>query len=83
MNFVKRKNSKGDKTVFYYDMGRLQGQRESTGIFIYNNPKNAVEKKHNQEALAILKVKQGEAIIEQQAIGTAYISKHKFKNRFL
>lgn len=83
MNIIKRLNSKGDKFTFYYDFGRGPGQRPSTGIFIYAKPKTAIEKQHNKEALAIIKVKQAESIVEQQSIGTAYIPTHKFKENFL
>lgn len=83
MNIIKRLNEKGDKITFYYDYGRGKGQRPSTGVFIYTNPKTLLEKKHNKEALAIIKVKQAESIIERQAIGTGYIPNHKFKENFL
>ena len=83
MNFLKRTNTKGDKITFYYDYGREQGQRPSTGVFIYTKPKTPLERAHNKEALAILKVKKAEAIIDKQAIGTAYISSHKFKENLL
>ncbi len=33
MNFLKRKNKKGNKIIFYYDYGRKKGQRPTTGIF--------------------------------------------------
>lgn len=66
MNFLERLNKKGDKITFYYDFGRDKGQRPSTGIFIYAKPKTALEKAHNKEARAILKVKAAEAIIENQ-----------------
>ncbi|HTN38836.1 MAG TPA: site-specific integrase [Arachidicoccus sp.] len=83
MNFLERLNKKGDKILFYYDYGREKGQRPSTGIFAYVKPKTALEKAHNKEARAILKVKAAEAIIENPAIGTGYIPTHKFKENFL
>lgn len=83
MNFLKRLNKKGDKITFYYDYGRDPGQRPSTGIFIYAKPKTALEKQHNKEALAIIKLKEAESIIEKQSIGTEYIPTHKFKENFL
>ncbi|WP_447642622.1 MULTISPECIES: phage integrase SAM-like domain-containing protein [Chitinophagaceae] len=83
MNIMKRRNSKGDKILFYYDFGRAKGQRPSTGIFVYTRPKNAVEKSHNREALALLEVKKSEAILESQAVGSSYIPRHKFKDNFL
>lgn len=83
MNILERKTKKGDKIVFYYDFGRGPGQRPSSGIFIYTAPKNATEKAHNKEALALLDVKKSEAIIEQQAVGTDFIPKHKFFKNFL
>lgn len=83
MNFLKRANKKGDKITFYYDYGKGKGQRPSTGIFIYAKPKTPLERAHNKESLAILKVKKAESIIDQQSIGTAYIPSHRFKENFL
>ncbi len=83
MNIIKRKNRPGDKYVFYYDLGREPGQRPSTGIFIYTKPKDQIQKNHNKEALALIEVKKSQTIIEKQAIGSAYIPKHKFKSIFL
>ena len=57
MNFLKRLNQKGDKITFYYDFGRGPGQRPTTGVFIYAKPQTPLEKQHNKEALAIIKVK--------------------------
>lgn len=83
MNIIKRPNSKGDKITFYYDYGRKPGQRPSTGIFIYTKPKDLTERNHNKQALALIKVKESQLTIEQQAIGTAFIPLHKFKTNFL
>lgn len=83
MNFLKRLSKNGDKITFYYDFGRAKGQRPSTGIFIYARPKTIAEKNHNKENLALLEVKKSQLIIEKQAIGSAYIPKHKFKENFL
>jgi len=83
MNIIKRSNRKGDKTTFYYDYGRGPGQRPSTGIFIYTKPKDQIERNHNKEALSLIKLKQSQRIIEQQAIGSAFIPTHKFKANFL
>jgi integrase len=83
MNILKRKSKKGDKITFYWDYGRGEGQRPSTGIFIYTKPKDQIQKNHNKEALALLETKKSQAIIEQQAIGSAYIPQHKFKANFL
>jgi integrase len=69
--------------MFYYDFGRGTGQRPSTGIFIYKNPKNQVEKNHNKEALALIETKKSQLIIEKQAVGSAFIPAHKFKSNFL
>lgn len=82
MNIIERLNEKGDKITFYYDYGRGPGQRPSTGIFIYKKPKNQIEKNHNKEALALLETKKSQQIIEQQAIGSAFIPTHKFKANF-
>lgn len=83
MNIIKRKNKKGDKIVFYYDLGRKAGQRPSTGIFIYSKPKDQIQKNHNKESLALIEVKKSHTIIEKQSIGSAFIPNHKFKTNFL
>lgn len=83
MNILKRKNRTGDKIIFYYDFGRRPGQRPSSGIFIYTKPKDQIERNHNKEALALLETKKSQLIIEQQAIGSAFIPSHKFKANFL
>ncbi len=83
MNFIKRKNKKGDKITFYFDLGRRAGQRPSTGIFIYTKPKDQIQKNHNREALALLETQKSQMTLEKQAIGSAYIPTHKFKQNFL
>jgi integrase len=83
MNLIQRKNNKGNKITFYYDYGRGPGQRPSTGVFIYTKPKNQIEKNHNKQALLLLETKKSQLIIEQQAVGSAYIPAHKFKSNFL
>jgi integrase len=83
MNILKRENRTGDKIMFYYDLGRGAGQRPSTGIFIYKKPKDQIQRNHNKEALALLETKKSQVIIEKQAIGSAFIPSHKFKQNFL
>ncbi|NIG53871.1 hypothetical protein [Chitinophaga sp. Cy-1792] len=83
MNFLKRKNTTGDKTYYYYDFGRGKGQRPATGILVYMKPKDQTQKNNNKQALALLEVKKSQAIIEQQSISTAFIPAHKFKDNFL
>lgn len=83
MNILKRENRTGDKIMFYYDFGRGSGQRPSTGIFIYKKPKDQIQRNHNKEALALIETKKSQVIIEQQAIGSAFIPSHKFKTNFL
>ena len=83
MNIGERLNKKGDKILYYIDNGRRKGQRGSLGLFTYVKPKDTLQKTHNKETLAILNVKRGQAIIDQQATGTEYIPSHKFKPNFL
>jgi integrase len=83
MNIGERVSEKGDKIYYYYDLGRGKGQRPSVGLFSYVKPKNAAEKQHNIETRALLAIKKGQAILDQQAIGTGYIPEHKFKANFL
>lgn len=83
MNIGERLNAKGDKILYFYDYGRGKGQRPSTGLFTYVKAKNPAEKQHNMETKALLEVKRGQAILDQQAVGTGYIPQHKFKANFL
>lgn len=83
MNFLERKTKKGDKIVYYYDFGRGKGQRPTTGIFIYTNPKDQIQKNHNKQALNLIELKKSQLIIESQAVGTGFIPPHKFKANFL
>lgn len=83
MNFLKIPNKKGDKIIFYYNVGRGRGKRASTGVFIFKYPKNKIENNHNKEALRLLEVKKSQALIELQSIGTPFIPMHKFKANFL
>lgn len=83
MNIGERLNNKGDKILYFFDNGRGKGQRGSLGLFTYVKPKDALQRNHNKETIAILEVKRGQAIIDQQATGTGYIPSHKFKANFL
>jgi integrase len=83
MNFLQFPNRKKDKIYFHYDYGRGKGQRPSTGIFIYTQPKDQIQKNHNKEALKLLAVKKSQLTIDQQAIGSNFIPEHKFKSNFL
>lgn len=82
MKYYKKKNKHGDIILYYYDYGRSPGQRPSTGVFTYINPKTPEEKNHNKESAKILAVKQSNAILDRQAIGTQYIPNHKFASNF-
>jgi hypothetical protein len=46
MNILQRPNRNGDKIFFDYDLGRVKGQRPSTGVIIYAHPKDQIQKKH-------------------------------------
>lgn len=83
MTIGEKLSRKGDKKFFYYDYGRGPGKRPSTGVFIYTKPKDQVQRNHNKQALMLLEVKKSERVIEQQAIGSAYIPPHKFKENFI
>ncbi|NLR58815.1 site-specific integrase [Chitinophaga polysaccharea] len=83
MNIGEKLNRKGDKILYFYDYGRKRGQRPSTGIFTYVNPKNQEQRNFNKEALKILETKKSQLTIEQQSIGTPIIPTHKFKANFL
>lgn len=83
MNVVKRLSQ--DKTKIFYSLewGREPGQRASTGIFTYVNPKNQIQKNFNKEALALLETKRSETVLDMQAAGTGHIVQHKLKKNFL
>jgi integrase len=83
MNVIKRLNRAGDKYFFYYDFGRGAGKRPSTGVFMYAKPKDQIQRNHNKEAIQLVETKKSQLTIEQQAVGSAYIPKHKFKANFL
>jgi integrase len=83
MNIGKKRNKKGDKYHFFYDLGRGKGGRQSLNLFIYTKPRDQLQRTHNKETLKIIETKKGQAIIEQQSIGTPFIPSHKFKENFL
>lgn len=83
MKLWKWKNKKGDKVFYYYDYGRGKGQRPPTGLFTYTKPKDQMERNHNKETKVILALKEAEATLEQQSIGTGYIPTHKLHANFL
>lgn len=72
------------KKIWYsLEWGKSAGQRIATGIFTYNQPKDLMEKSHNKESLAILKMKQSQMILDSQAIGSGYVPIYKLKGNFL
>jgi len=77
------KLNKSRKIWYTLEWGKGAGQRYSTGIFTYINPKTVSEKNHNKEALAILESKRSKMILDRQAIGSNYIPVHKIKSNFL
>lgn len=83
MNIGQTLNRDKTKILFYFDYGRGKGQRPTTGVWIWANPKNQEQKNFNKEALKILEIKKSQAMIEQQAIGTPVIPTHKFKSNFI
>lgn len=48
----------------------LNPAKDPQRSFMYAKPSTLLERQHNKEALAILRVKKAGSIIEQQAIGT-------------
>lgn len=82
MTIVERPNKSNTRVYYYEEWGRGKGDRATLNIFTYVNPKTSLEKKHNEETFRILAVKRSEAILDQQAVGTAYIPSHRFKANF-
>lgn len=83
MNIAERPNKSNTKVFYYEEWGRGKGDRASLNIFTYINPKNQLEKNHNVETVKILALKRAEGVLDEQAIGTGYIPRHRFKENFL
>lgn len=83
MKIVRQKRPNGKKIYLYYEYGRAKGDRVKTGLFLYAKPANAIEKQHNKQTADLLLVKQGQQVLEQQAIRTGYIPEQRFKANFL
>jgi len=83
MTIGEKLNRKGDKIFYFYDYGRKPGQRPTTGVFTYVNPKTQEQKNFNKEALKILETKKAQRTIEEQSIGTPIVPAHKFKANFI
>jgi hypothetical protein len=81
---ISQKKSRNNKKIWYYlEWGKEQGQRTAIAIFTYVKPLDQLQKNHNKESLAILEMKKSQMILDQQAIASGYIPKHKYKNNFL
>lgn len=81
---IAQKITRNKKVIrYYFEWGKAAGQRISSGIFTYKNPKTNTEKNHNKEALAILESKRAKMILDRQAIGSGYIPAYKIKTNFL
>jgi integrase/recombinase XerD len=78
-----KKSRSAQKTWYYLEWGKAAGQRVAAGIFTYTKPKDQIQKNHNKEALLVLETKSSQLILEQQAISSRYIPKHKFQSNFL
>lgn len=83
MRIVRQKSPNGKKLYLYYEYHRGPGGRVKADLYLWAKPKTAIEKQHNFETEEMLKVKQGQDVLDNQAIGTGYIPKHKFKENFL
>ncbi|RFM27003.1 site-specific integrase [Deminuibacter soli] len=83
MKIGKRKSDKGDRYIYYYDLGRDKGQRPQTGDYTWVKPKTPAERQHNKVTLELLKVKESNYVVDQQAIGTGYVPPHRLKANFL
>lgn len=79
---VKSFSKDGEKIFYRIDFGRNAGQRITTGLWTYADPKNQVERDHNKETLTILEMKKSHMILEQQSIASGYIPKHRLVTNF-
>lgn len=73
----------GQRKWYTFDFGKQSGQRKAAGIFTYVHPRNKIEKRHNEEALALLDTKKSELTLECQSFGTSFIPSHRFRENFL
>ena len=73
----------GQRKWYTFDFGKQSGQRKAAGIFTYEHPRNKIEKRHNDEALALLEIKKSELTLECQSFGTSFIPSHRFRENFL
>ena len=81
---IAKKTSRNKRKYWYYfEWGKLAGQRISTGIFTYTKPKDQIQKNHNKEALTILESKRSQMILDNQALNSSYVPQHRIKNNFL
>ena len=55
INITERISQNKQKVYYTLEWGKGQGQRISTGIFSYINPKDQIQRNHNKEARIIWK----------------------------
>ena len=73
----------GQRKWYTFDFGKQSGQRKAAGIFTYVNPRNKIEKRHNDEALPLSETKKSELTLECQSFGSSFIPSHRFRENFL
>ena len=80
MNIIQRPSSDGKKNYYAVYYGTDKGERRALGkkIFSWIKPVDEFQKKHNQEVLKILKLKESELTIEG-ASGADYLPNHKLR----
>jgi hypothetical protein len=78
------KLSRNDQRKWYtFDFGKQAGQRKGAGVFTHVHPRNKIEKRHNEEALALLDTKKSELTLECQSFGSSFIPSHRLRENFL
>ena len=83
INITSKKSRNQQKIWYTFEWGKEPNQRKAAGVFTYVNPKNAIQKNYNKEALELLENKKAQLTIESQAVGSGFIPRHKLKNNFL
>lgn len=68
----------GQRKWYTFDSGKQSGQRKAAGIFTYVHPRNKIEERDNEEALALLDTKKSELTLECPSFGTSFIPSHRF-----
>lgn len=57
INITSKKSRNQQKIWYTFEWGKEPNQRKAAGVYTYVNPKNAIQKNYNKEALELLENK--------------------------